>query len=129
MTPDDVYQQIVEFAQDPRCDHLMAAGFMMALMEELGDEGWTLIDRELFLSADSGHGEEEHWKVLDSSTVGDQFIYERFFAALQKLPTPVAAAATVAVLVADLVADGQTEIVLELSDRIRSQMKAHMRQM
>lgn len=69
-----VYEQIVEFARDPRCDHLMAAGFAMALMEERSADAWTLIDRERFLSADPAHNEAAYEDVFERSTVDGRFI-------------------------------------------------------
>jgi hypothetical protein len=126
---DSVYQQIVGFARDPRCDHLMAVGLAMALMEELGEDGWALINRDRFLGADPAHSEDTHWDVVEYSMVDGWLIYDRFFAAAQHLPTPVAAAATMTVLYSDLLADGETEAALALSNEVRERLRRHMRQM
>jgi hypothetical protein len=126
---DSVYQQIVGFARDPRCDHLMAVGLAMALMEDLGEDGWALINRDRFLGADPAHSEDTHWDVVEHSMIDGWFIYDRFFTAVQHLPTPVAAAATMTVLYCDLRADGETEAALALSNEVRERLRKHMRQM
>jgi hypothetical protein len=126
---DSIYHQIVEFARDPRCDHLMAVGLAMALMEKLGEDGWALINRDRFLGADPAHSEDIHWDIVEHSMVDGWFIYDRFFAAAQQLPTPVAAAATMTVLYSDLLADGETEAASALSNEVRERLRRHMRQM
>ena len=126
---DSVYQQIVGFARDPRCDHLMAVGLAMALMEKLGKNGLALINRDRFLGADPAHSEDIHWDIVEHSMVDGWFIYDLFFAAAQQLPTPVAAAATMTVLYSDLLADGETEAASALSNEVRERLRRHMRQM
>jgi hypothetical protein len=126
---DSVYQQIVGFARDPRCDHLMAVGLAMALMEKLGKNGLALINRDRFLGADPAHSEDTHWDIVEHSMIDGWFISDQFFAAAQQLSTPVAAAATMTVLYSDLLADGETEAASALSNEVRERLRRHMRQM
>ena len=101
----------------------------MALIEELGDEGWTLIDRDQFFGAEPAHDEDAHWSLIQRSIVDGQLVYDRFFEELQKLPSPVAAAVTMAVLYSDVLAEGQEEAAQIMSDSVRDRLKTHMRQM
>ncbi|MBK4717623.1 hypothetical protein JJL56_01955 [Azospirillum sp. YIM DDC1] len=127
--PGSVFERIVGFAQDPRADHMMAIGFAMAVMEELGPHGWKLIDRERFLRADPGHNEESHWRTIERSMAGKNFICDHFFAVVQRLQSPVAAAVTITVLYRDLLADGMEQEAYGIAERVHLRLRQHMREM
>ncbi len=121
----EMVEETAMFAADPRTEHMMAVFFVTASIAGLGRDTLASIDRTAFIAHLGEGGENAHWDLLADSASNDRFSFKRFFRKLEQLSSPMAAAATVAVLFHDLLKDGQSEVVEEAFEAVRTKIGQH----
>ena len=121
----EMLEETAVFAADPRTEHMMAVFFVTARIAGLGRNALASIDRSAFITHLGEGGENAHWDLLADSASNDRFSFKRFFRKLEELSSPMAAAATVAVLFHDLLKDGQREAVEDVFEAVRTKIGQH----
>jgi hypothetical protein len=123
-TPEAFFLVSMATANDPRSNCVLSAGFLLVRLWKTGQDSWKLINRDLFLAAVPGFGNDEIYDLLEASCPNGIFNVDLYFANLQGMRnTRARAAVATAVIFYDMNESGEAELAASWMDMIIKQVK------
>ena len=113
------FHQSMAIAEESCSDCILCAGYLLARLWSLGPDSWKLIDRDFFVAALPGFGDDEIYALLEASCRNGIFDFNLYFRNLERLPNPKAhTAVATAVIYHDMNKTGETALAAAWMDAI-----------
>jgi hypothetical protein len=121
------WESIVAFADDPRCDNMMAAGFALSMLARQGWEAPTRFALGEFSNAMPKQATFLYSDTIEASVEDGEFRFDTFFSHILRLPTACDAAIVVSIFYAHMIGDGRADDAKMFSQEVRQRVQLHMR--
>lgn len=121
------WDSILAFADDPRCDNMMAAGFSLAMLAPQEGEALTRTALGEFLNAMPERAMLLYFDAMEASVEDEHFCFDSLFSHIIRLSAAREAAIVISAFYANLIGDGRAEDAEVLSYEVRRRVRMHLR--